>query len=134
MSVDHKPDNPEEAVRIKKAGGEVSNGRVNGNLNLSRAIGDIEYKRNKSIPEEEQLIISKPDVMEKPLQGVQHIVLGCDGIFQVKSNQNIYDLILVNQSQPLKETAESVISSLLAADIQQDHGMDNMTMIIARMK
>lgn len=63
MSVDHKPDLPQEAARIKKAGGEVTDGRVNGNLNLSRAIGDLEYKTNKNIPEDEQLIISKPDVM-----------------------------------------------------------------------
>lgn len=28
------------------AGGFVSEGRINGNLNLSRAIGDLEYKRN----------------------------------------------------------------------------------------
>jgi serine/threonine protein phosphatase PrpC len=27
--------------RIKKAGGEIVEGRVNGNLNLSRAIGDL---------------------------------------------------------------------------------------------
>lgn len=28
-------------------GGFVSEGRVNGNLNLSRALGDLEYKSNK---------------------------------------------------------------------------------------
>lgn len=44
MSEDHKPDNELEKNRITKAGGEVWEGRVNGNLNLSRAIGDMEYK------------------------------------------------------------------------------------------
>ena len=41
---------PEELARIKKAGGEVYIGRVNGNLNLSRAVGDLEYKKDKSLP------------------------------------------------------------------------------------
>ena len=41
---------PEELERIKGAGGSVFNGRVNGNLNLSRAVGDLEYKKNKSKP------------------------------------------------------------------------------------
>jgi serine/threonine protein phosphatase PrpC len=52
MSFDHKPDNEKELARIKKAGGEVFEGRVNGNLNLSRAIGDLEYKNNSSLKPE----------------------------------------------------------------------------------
>lgn len=47
MSEDHKPDDPAEKNRINMAGGFVSEGRVNGNLNLSRALGDLEYKSNK---------------------------------------------------------------------------------------
>lgn len=40
MSVDHKPEDEVELKRITNAGGEVtSDGRVNGGLNLSRAIG-----------------------------------------------------------------------------------------------
>jgi protein phosphatase 1G len=31
MSVDHKPDNVDEKNRIERAGGFVSDGRVNGN-------------------------------------------------------------------------------------------------------
>ena len=41
LSKDHKPEDKVEIDRITKAGGEVTGGRVNGNLNLSRAIGDM---------------------------------------------------------------------------------------------
>ena len=44
LSQDHKPDMIQERTRIIKAGGEVIEGRVNGKLALSRAIGDFDYK------------------------------------------------------------------------------------------
>lgn len=44
LTEDHKPTNEEEFDRICKAGGFVADGRVNGSLNLSRALGDLEYK------------------------------------------------------------------------------------------
>jgi serine/threonine protein phosphatase PrpC len=50
MSKDHKPDDPLEKQRITEAGGFVSEGRVNSNLNLSRALGDLEYKKDKTRP------------------------------------------------------------------------------------
>jgi hypothetical protein len=34
------------------AGGFVSDGRINGNLNLSRAMGDLEYKKDRNLPPE----------------------------------------------------------------------------------
>ena len=49
LSDDHKPDNEDETIRIIQAGGEVEDGRVNGKLSLSRAIGDLSYKRNKEL-------------------------------------------------------------------------------------
>ena len=41
LSFDHKPEDEPELNRIEKAGGKVTpDGRVNGGLNLSRAIGE----------------------------------------------------------------------------------------------
>jgi len=38
-----------------QAGGFVADGRVNGSLNLSRALGDLEYKQTKELGPEEQV-------------------------------------------------------------------------------
>lgn len=38
-------------------------GRVNGNLNLSRALGDLVYKADDSLPPEKQILSGCPDVV-----------------------------------------------------------------------
>lgn len=51
MSFDHKPEDEIEHTRITNAGGKVTiDGRVNGGLNLSRAIGDHAYKMVSNPP------------------------------------------------------------------------------------
>jgi protein phosphatase 1G len=44
LSFDHKPENDEERRRIEHAGSTITEGRVDGNLNLSRSLGDLKYK------------------------------------------------------------------------------------------
>jgi hypothetical protein len=51
--------------RINNAGGFVNQfGRVNGNLNLSRSIGDLKYKQVPGITPPEQMITAEPDIMQ----------------------------------------------------------------------
>lgn len=55
-SVGHEPDHPEERARIEKAGGVIQAVgpifRINGGLNLSRALGDFSYKYPRDRPQE----------------------------------------------------------------------------------
>ncbi|CAL5192337.1 unnamed protein product [Lathyrus oleraceus] len=62
LSRDHKPDLEIEKERISKAGGFIHAGRVNGSLNLTRAIGDMEFKQNKFLPAEKQVVTANPDI------------------------------------------------------------------------
>lgn len=59
LSEDHKPSDPKEYARITAAGGFVDCNRVNGNLALSRALGDFGFKRNTAITAEEQIVTGK---------------------------------------------------------------------------
>jgi len=47
LSKDHKPDLPLEKSRIITAGSSVIDGKVNGRLAVSRALGDWDFKNQK---------------------------------------------------------------------------------------
>jgi serine/threonine protein phosphatase PrpC len=53
MSIDHKPDCQVEIDRITKAGSVITEGRVDGNLNLTRSLGDLKYKHRTHLTAEE---------------------------------------------------------------------------------
>jgi len=65
LSHDHKPDNDGEFRRVKAAGGFVEDGRVQGIIAVSRAIGDWEYK-NPALQFEK-----KPLKKKKTLKGTE---------------------------------------------------------------
>lgn len=48
---------------------------------MSRALGDGEYKKNDSLPAEEQTITAKPDILKVKNDGIDFIMMGCDGIW-----------------------------------------------------
>ncbi|KAL6033541.1 hypothetical protein STEG23_027415 [Scotinomys teguina] len=141
MSYDHKPEDEVELARIKNAGGKVTmNGRVNGGLNLSSAIGDHFYKRNKNLPPEEQMISALPDIKVLTFT-VDHefMVIACDGNWNVMSSQEVVDFIQSKSSQRdengelrlLSSIVEELLDQCLAPDTSGDGtGCDNMTYII----
>ena len=45
LSFDHKPDDEEEERRVRNAGGYVAGGRVEGDLAVSRGLGDFRFKQ-----------------------------------------------------------------------------------------
>ena len=60
---------------------------MNGNLNLSRAIGDLTYKKNKKLPPKDQAITSFPDVRAMPFNSkIDFVAMGCDGIWEFHTN------------------------------------------------
>jgi len=88
LSEDHKPDNEGEKKRIEFAGGFVEDGRVNGSLSLSRALGDMEYKQNKKLPVEKQSITCVPDLhAEKIHPNDEFLIIACDGIWDCQTSQ-----------------------------------------------
>lgn len=63
LSLDHKPNNDKEYKRICEAGGWVEYNRVNGNLALSRALGDFIFKKNTGKTPESQIVTGKYNIL-----------------------------------------------------------------------
>ncbi|GMP34451.1 hypothetical protein CsSME_00007312 [Camellia sinensis var. sinensis] len=136
LTRDHKPNVEAENERILKAGGSVQFGRVNGNLNLARAIGDMELKQNKSLPAENQILTANPDVNTVELcDDDEFIVLACDGIWDCMSSQEVVDFV---REQLKTETKLSVLCERVfdrcIAPLAGGNGCDNMTMILVQFK
>ncbi len=148
MSEDHKPNDPIEIARIEKAGGHVNGvGRVNGNLNLSRAIGDQQYKLDEGLPPSAQIITAEPDIrietLASPSSGAnEFLIMACDGVWDVLSNQEAVDFVRERlpdggaRATPaqLAEICEAVMDRCLSPDAQQNGGVgtDNMTCLVVQ--
>lgn len=97
LSEDHKPEDSEEFDRILKAGGRVVwSGpcwRIDGGLNLSRALGDFVYKANPALPMCEQKVVATPTMLVHnwDLEQDEFLIVACDGIFERLSRQDVVD-------------------------------------------
>ena len=53
---------------------------MNGNLALSRAIGDFEFKKSADLPPEQQIVTAYPDVeIHEINQDDEFLIVACDG-------------------------------------------------------
>jgi len=134
LSVDHKPGDMLERARIENAGGFVEFNRVNGNLALSRAVGDFAFKNNSSLPPEDQIVSTCPDIDNRTVtKDWEFILLACDGIWDVLSNQEVTDFVIRRIAKGLEpETiCEELMTRCLATDCSMGGlGCDNMTVIL----
>ena len=135
MSTDHKPELESEKDRIYKADGWITDGRVKGNLNLTRGLGDLDYKQNKKLKPEEQMITSNPDIkIEDFSNDVDFIIIGCDGIWDCLTNQQACDFVKnrYNNQEKLSKIIEEMMDSICANDLYNESGVgcDNMTCMI----
>ena len=110
---DHKPDSEKEKKRIEAAGGKIyqtpsffplyQNGKqieipwrvLPGRLSVSRTFGDIEAKEEK-FGGMKGVVVALPDITEIELnEEYNFIVIGCDGIFDVLTNEELLECIKI---------------------------------------
>ena len=124
-----------------------------GNLALSRALGDFEFKKNYSLGPEQQIITANPDITHHEIgEDDEFLVLACDGvdvifiligfilislvlgIWDCLSSQQVVDFVRyqVSQGKELTEISEMMFDHCLAPDTTSGAGIgcDNMTILI----
>ena len=137
MSIDHKPELPNEFSRIKKAGLTINEGRVNGMLNLSRSIGDFQFKLRKDLKQEEQGVTCNPDILYgKKSDSDDFVVIACDGVWECISNEGIsdfiYDKFRNDRNVDLGKIIADVFDRGISKNGYEENGCDNMTCIIIK--
>ena len=137
LSEDHKPDNAMELARIEKSGHIVEESRVDGNLALSRAFGDYQYKDSLTLSPENQAVTADPDIVKRARSSEdKFILLACDGIWDCMSNERCVEYVtdimkkVKAKKDGMHKTVEIMLDDILAVDTSDGIGTDNMTAVL----
>lgn len=75
------------------AGAHVDDGRVNGIIAVSRAIGDWEYKK-QSLPQEKMAVTVNPEIRTRQITPqTEFIIVACDGIWDCMTSRQAVDFV-----------------------------------------
>lgn len=115
LTYDHKASDPKEAKRIQDTGGFVAYNRVNGILSVTRALGDHAMK---------EWVVCDPFYSEVSITDKEKfLILACDGIWDVISDQESVDLIK-------DETTAQAMSEKLLKTALQRGSTDNISAMV----
>ena len=82
-----------EKRRIERGGGFVEEGRVNGIIAISRAVGDWEYK-NAGLKPEENMVTAFPEIVIETLRpDHDFMIIACDGIWDCMTSQEAVNFV-----------------------------------------
>ena len=114
MSYDHKASDPTEKDLVAQRGGIVLNGRVNGVLMVSRAIGDAELG---------EACGCQPYIQKIHRKDGMKMVIACDGVFDVMTDEEVAQI-----ASDCSNTAEA--ARLIKDESIKRGSLDNVTCIV----
>jgi serine/threonine protein phosphatase PrpC len=149
LTTDHKPSREDELQRIRAAGGFVMRGRVMAELAVSRAFGDVDYKRgiqsiidegdsshsaSESNSESQQewdkpLIIADPEIETLQIRNTdQFLLLACDGLFDVFSYDEVVEFVRAQMES--HGDAQLCCQNITFEAIRKRNSRDNVSVIL----
>jgi len=149
LTSDHKPSRPDEAARVRAAGGFILHKRVMGELAITRAFGDKSFKMGiKAMLEEEAdelaggtdseqakdltapLVSAEPEIASMILShNDEFLLLACDGLFDVFRSQ---DAIALARQELMAHRGEPAEVARILSDqaIRVRRSRDNVSILI----
>lgn len=128
LTKDHRPTNASERQRIQAAGGFVdSDGYLNGDLAISRAIGDHHYPELKSADGTGPLI-ADPEIVDSVIDPEdEFVVLVSDGVTEGLMSRTIVDLVRdsLRESNCPDQASEALVRAAHKAEVS-----DNLTAMV----
>ncbi|KAI6178857.1 Phosphatase 2C containing protein [Aphelenchoides besseyi] len=128
LTADHQPMNFEERQRIQKAGGNVSDGRLLGMIEVSRAFGDGHLKAHGliSVPSVKKLTLTLTDLF---------LIVACDGLWKVFTSNEAVNYVWTQYLQMRKKSEDTQklfdkIADALATEAIERKCADNVSVII----
>jgi serine/threonine protein phosphatase PrpC len=121
LSYDHRAEDEDEQKRIKEAGGFITRQRVLGILAVSRSFGDHGMK---------DFVTANPYITETFLKergSTPFLILACDGVWDVMSDQEAGDLILdkYNEIGQFEDAAKLLVQTAI-----EKGSADNVTALV----
>lgn len=127
MSQDHRPTYIHERSRVEQLGAYVVNGRLNGVLSLTRALGDWDMKI-QGLAGALSPLISDPEIRYEMLtEDDEFLILGSDGIWAVVSSHRAVKIVrqgLQKHNNPERAARKLVEESLWLG------ASDNVTVVV----
>ncbi|KAH8073830.1 Sigma factor PP2C-like phosphatase [Aureococcus anophagefferens] len=129
LTTDCRADRPDEVARVVAARGFVANRRVNGQIAVSRALGDFAFK---SPPDAPPAVSCEPDITEVQLRdGDDFLLIGCDGLYDVLTSEEAVDFARdqLRAGRPLDAAALNLVHHA----IDDRDSRDNVSVILAKL-
>ena len=135
LNREHQTTMQSERERVLKSGAIINGYRINGMLNLTRAIGDLSFKSNYELKLHEQSVIPLPEITKiEDTEGIDFIIMGCDGVWDCVKRQIVCDFVdkemRENPEQNLSEILKKIFDKCVSPIWGDILGTDNMSCII----
>ncbi|XP_071729586.1 probable protein phosphatase 2C 27 [Rutidosis leptorrhynchoides] len=128
MSKDHRPCYDKERLRIESLGGFVEDGYLNGQLAVTRAIGNWHIKGLKEMGEHIGPLSAEPELKLVTLtKEDEFLIIGSDGIWDVFRNQNAVDFVRrkLQEHNDVKRCCKEMVDEAMKRG-----ALDNLTVVI----